>query len=357
MGMSNVFSMQERIAAGYLLDIRDPDATPEMISEAMEWINQSPENKLAFDRASRFFEVCDAVDADDIRETIARGHSRWTPFNVSRLAAAISVIILGASFILLSSYFRIDDRKSQSLVLNDSYKSNVGEIRTIILPDGSSVLLGGGSKVQVHFSDDRRAIALARGEALFKVAKDPHRPFFVESGSGQIMARGTEFDVKRSLQNMTVTLIHGVVAVNSRKSPEGSPVILNPGMQVDLFDSGHVGRVKFVDVNRVTDWRHGLLRFEDASLDSVIFDLNRYSKRMIVINGKDLEGKKITGSVKIDAIDDWLAGLSRAIDVSLDYSDESRIGLDRTTSLPSGHDGGTLLSAARRACRPRQRHG
>jgi transmembrane sensor len=332
MDMSNIFSMQERIAAGYLLDIRDPDATPERISEAMEWINQAPENRLAFDRANRFFEVCDAMDADDIQEAITQQRGRWTQFNMNLLAAAVSVIILGVSFVLLLSHSWIGNVAPQSLAFNDGYKSNVGETRTIILPDGSSVLLGGGSKVQVRFSDDKRTIALAQGQALFKVAKDPHRPFFVESGSGQIMAKGTEFDVKRSLQNMTVTLIHGVVVVNSRKSPDGSSVILNPGMQVDLTDGGQMDRAKFVDVNRVMDWRHGLLKFEDASLASVVFDLNRYSKRMIVINDRDLEEKKITGSVKVDAIDDWLAGLSQAIDVSVDYSDEGRIGLDRTTS-------------------------
>jgi transmembrane sensor len=42
-----------------------------------------------------------------------------------------------------------------------------------------------------------RQVKLDRGEAWFQVAKDPQRPFVVESGPVRVRAVGTAFSVRR----------------------------------------------------------------------------------------------------------------------------------------------------------------
>ena len=69
-----------------------------------------------------------------------------------------------------------------------SVATAVGENRTVPLPDGSRITVGGYSRVEVSFSDSERRVELARGEALFKVAKDPTRPFVVHAGRARVVA-------------------------------------------------------------------------------------------------------------------------------------------------------------------------
>jgi len=39
-------------------------------------------------------------------------------------------------------------------------------------------------------------VTVEEGEALFEVAKDPHRPFVVRAGGSEVRAQGTVFSVR-----------------------------------------------------------------------------------------------------------------------------------------------------------------
>ena len=64
------------------------------------------------------------------------------------------------------------------------------------LPDGSIVELDAQSEIAVNFEPSVRRVELVRGEALFKVQKDPNRPFIVRAGGVEVRAVGTAFDVR-----------------------------------------------------------------------------------------------------------------------------------------------------------------
>src|SRR5688572_25678682 len=97
------------------------------------------------------------------------------------------------------------------------YQTSIGEQRTINLADGSTLILNADSKVRVRYSEAERTIALEQGQALFKVAKNPSRPFVVHSGEASVRAVGTQFDVYRRSTGTTVTVVEGKVAVTSEK--------------------------------------------------------------------------------------------------------------------------------------------
>ena len=64
------------------------------------------------------------------------------------------------------------------------YNTAVGEQRTVVLADGSSVVLNTDSLLRVAFSRNLRRVELVRGEALFSVSHDPSRPFAVQALAG-----------------------------------------------------------------------------------------------------------------------------------------------------------------------------
>src|SRR6266853_1427642 len=99
------------------------------------------------------------------------------------------------------------------LAHNPPYTSQVGEQRSIALPDGSLIELNARSSVRVRFTSNERAVQLLEGQALFRVAKDPARPFIVESDGTRVRAVGTQFDVYRKKTSTTVTVLEGRVTV------------------------------------------------------------------------------------------------------------------------------------------------
>lgn len=339
--MSSAPGVKDSLAAQYALDIADPDATLEMVEEALRWIDQSPENRHAFERVRHFLDACDALpEAPSPLSVSESEEASWHKrlWHAPLLAASMAALAVATTLLMLLALWNGPAGKQAmpegAPAFQDHYASRVGETRKVVLPDGSSVTLAGASSISVRYRAGQRRLVLDRGEALFTVARDPKRPFSVKSGNSMVVALGTEFNVKRNPDTATVTLVHGVVDVGSLARSRTRHVRLKPGMQVRLADNGQMGEPRMVEVSRILDWRNGLLRFEDAPLGDVVADLNRYSKRPIVIDRR-IGALPISGSVKTDAIDEWLRGLESAFDIDVDKSAPENIRLRERGAAPN----------------------
>src|SRR5262249_28353313 len=112
-------------------------------------------------------------------------------------AAAVGAVALGVWMTRLST---------------ERFNTPVGELREIQLADGSIVNLNAQSEVVVQFTRSERDIRLARGEAMFKVARDPARPFRVRTTNAIVEAVGTQFNVNaRPDGTTTVAVLEGKV--------------------------------------------------------------------------------------------------------------------------------------------------
>ena len=95
--------------------------------------------------------------------------------------------------------------------------------RLVNLPDGSSVLLRPHSQLAfpARFSGATRVVYL-QGEAFFEVAKNPERPFFVNTAHLVTKVLGTSFEVQAQADapGVVVTVRTGRVSVYPRESQE-----------------------------------------------------------------------------------------------------------------------------------------
>jgi transmembrane sensor len=144
--------------------------------------------------------------------------------------------------------------------------------------------LNTASAIAVDYSRERRRIRLLRGEAVFTVARDAARPFVVAAASGEAVARGTVFAVRKDDEAATVTVLESHVGV-SYPAAGRTAVELSPGEALDYSRRG-LGPVRAVDADAATAWRRGKLIFVDRPLGEVIAELNRYhSGRIQIIDG------------------------------------------------------------------------
>jgi transmembrane sensor len=202
-------------------------------------------------------------------------------------AAGIGVIIAGAAAIW--GY--------QSLS-HPIYVTGVGEQRSLVLQDRSTVQLDARSIARIHFSKQERSVELLQGRALFVVTKDAARPFVVTSAGTRVRAVGTRFEVYRKNTGTLVTVVEGRVAVSDQwttTAVAGSgSVSLAAGEQI-LIGSGTVQKVEHPDLIGATAWTQRQLAFDSTPLAEVAEEFNRYNQRRLIIDTVRIGDLRISG--------------------------------------------------------------
>jgi transmembrane sensor len=105
---------------------------------------------------------------------------------------------------------------------DDGYATTPKETRRLALEDGTRVALNRGTAINVAYEEHMRSVLLARGEALFTVANQPHRPFNVRAGSRTFETDSGTFDVSLTDQNrLSVIVLKGTVTVSPPRNQQG----------------------------------------------------------------------------------------------------------------------------------------
>lgn len=184
-----------------------------------------------------------------------------------------------------------------------------GERRTVVLADGTSVLLDADSALAERFDATERHVELLRGAAYFDVVSSG-TPFVVTARDGETRVTGTAFSVEM-LDDVVVTLARGSVDVASASDP-GHHAALKPGQSV-AYGGGGLGAVRPTLVDEALAWREGRLIFDNARLDDVLSQIGRYRPGRIVVLGSSLGAHRVSGNLPLDDPDGALASLQATV--------------------------------------------
>jgi transmembrane sensor len=201
-----------------------------------------------------------------------------------------------------------------------TYATRLGETQVIPLADGSVITLNTASEVQVHYTKDRRDIALVHGEALFDVAKDKARPFIVTAADTQVRAVGTSFNVKALPdQPVQVLVQEGIVEVKRPDVAVAAPVRVAANTKAIAPAGAPIATqaVTHTQVTRDLAWRVGRIAFDNETLAQAAAEFSRYSAIPIVLD-PTIQNETVTGLfVSNDPV-----GFARAAALSLDLHAE-----------------------------------
>lgn len=321
-------------AAEWLLSFSEGEVGLQAREAFVAWLRTSPEHVRAYLRVSALWADAGMIDRErkrSIDELVERAkteanvvvlapperreshrpaatHRRWIIGLAASLLMAVLISIVGVQHLG-----------------TDTYRTGIGEQRSITLADGSRVELNALSTMKVKFSADERRIDLTQGQALFRVAKQPERPFIVHSGGTEVKAVGTQFDVNRKQDRTVVTVLEGKVAVSERErfrplSGEGpslsSPILLGAGEQV-VVQPAAIVVPQPADVQVAVAWTEGLLMFDSAPLSEVVQEFNRHNLKPLVINDETLAAFEISGVFPASSETRILEFLRERFDVSV----------------------------------------
>ena len=176
----------------------------------------------------------------------------------------------------------------------DTYETVRGEQRRIVLSDGSILLLDTNSAVRATMASDRRVIQLDRGRAHFQVASDPLRPFIVKADGYDLKTDGALFDVDSAGDRLSAFVIKGSVGIRAEDAPGIGMQIVGAHQRVQLV-AGQPARIDSPALAPLTAWHSGMVIFAASPLGRAVAEMDRYSRRSIVVADQRLTAAPVTG--------------------------------------------------------------
>lgn len=208
----------------------------------------------------------------------------------------------------------------------EQFATAIGERRTLLLGDGSQLLLDSGTRVDVRWRLRSREAGLHAGQVLFDVSSALYRPFVVSAGPAQVEVLGTLFNVRRlDDDKVRVTLARGRVQVAAAGH---APVSLRPGQQVDAI-GGQLQPVAKADVARAMAWKEDRIVFEQTPLDEAVSLLRHYRKAAIRLDDPSLAALKLNGVFDAHNVDRLLELLPSILPVAVQQQADGSVQIRR----------------------------
>lgn len=255
----------------------------------------------------------------------ARAKNRW-----QWLAAAATVVFA----VVLSAVYGPSADYLQGW---RAFTTEVGEQRSVSLSDGSIVQLNTATRIMTRISPESRDIRLLNGEALFKVAKDPSRPFQVHTRLATIRAVGTQFNVHEVGGQIKVSVLEGRVRVAATDEPAAvaAAPIVAAGHEVEVGRDGKAIQRAAPDIGNTTAWLQRRVVFKQEPLINVVQEFNRYRKSpQLRVDDAKLATRKYSGTFDVDDPRSLRDVLSRDSDILLEESGEEIVIRARQDGAP-----------------------
>ena len=155
------------------------------------------------------------------------------------------------------------------------YKTATGQSQQIGLADNSQLWLNTDSALDVHFDQNKRELALIKGEVYISTAADTHSPsrrFSVTTRFNkqtlEYTALGTEFLVRHTDKSCQLQVYQGKVALKllaeGQVTKPAQVIVVDAGFSITI-DSAGVSEISPIAEN-ASHWRQGNLVAEDKTL-------------------------------------------------------------------------------------------
>lgn len=317
-----------------IVKLLQDDASIEEKQELIAWANENPLNRKVYVQVKDIWEAFHASESNrfnsqeawikfknELAEKIELGKKNQQ-MNIIRgllKVAALIIISFGLSWMFFT--YRLGQKPVAAC---NSIEVPLGSKTRVLLPDGSKVWVNSGSKLNYlsNFNDTTRIVQL-EGEAYFDVVKNPEKPFIVRTGSLDIKAYGTSFNVKSYPDEdyVETILVSGTVSVFkpetgkeiARLKPDQKTIYFKKDAKIAFEDKVKKQDSKesaehIININQnaqlllvetkpeyFTAWKDEKLIFSNETFDQIVLKLERWYGVNIHLQDENLRNERFTG--------------------------------------------------------------
>lgn len=202
------------------------------------------------------------------------------------LTSAAAVLMVVATVFFFPGGLSDQQASHQSSTVKQAKPKSDTQRRWLKLPDGTTVVLNAGSKLDYPESFDGlsiREVSLS-GEAFFDVKHDAAKPFVINTGKLKTTVLGTAFNIKAypTSDSITVTVTRGKVMV---QQAEKTLAILTPQEQLEWVLRSPAILNKKVSLPEVLAWKASDLIIDDLTFEEAALLISkRYRVRVEFLN-------------------------------------------------------------------------
>lgn len=258
-------------------------------NEPSVWDEMQPERQDQWLKATHQ-RIANTLDAQETKVLKLSNFKWW------KLAMASAAVFIG----FLVFFFWPSQNNYVSTATLTSISVPAGKKQYVVLNDGSSVWLNGGSEIKYApaFDDQSREIYLS-GEAYFDVKHDASKPFKVHTGKLTTTVLGTAFNIKADKQGKEIKVVvtRGKVQVANESRVLG---LLTPNEQLVYQYQTQSAVQGQVDAMTQLKWLPEDLYFDNTTFDEAATALEKRYNIQLKFDNEKLKNCRFTGTIQKD---------------------------------------------------------
>lgn len=305
--MSHTLTPEQRLAlkmaAQWFALLCDENVTEHQRQQWQAWHQQNEDHRWAWQRVDALQSQLQGVPGKFSYRTLDQAGRQSTLDRRTLLKSLLLLLGVGGSWLGFQSPLGRE--------LRADYRTATGEIKPIVLSDGSQLVLNTASAVDVRYSAEKRLILLHSGEISLITGRDD-RPFWVESRQGAMRALGTHFLVRENDDQTQLTVLEHAVEAQLAQFPQEKRRV-NAGEQIS-FSAVAFGQQQAA--GNGDSWTRGVLSVSQWRLDQVLAELARYRHGRLDCDPA-IAGLRVSGSFPLREPDRALLLLSQTLPIRL----------------------------------------
>lgn len=307
-------------------------ATEEEVTEILQWVEQSTENKKHFAQLHDIWTLANMAEAREDENTLkkirhkiignkasesnsAKDENNTHQIAQRKISAWLKISFATAAVVIITLlavdlHIRLNKNPHDNTTTNTGISANIHEIYTpkgakanILLPDSSVVKLNSDSKIIFpdKFSGNERVVYI-EGEGFFDVKSNPDAPMTVRTGNGyDVKVLGTKFNIYsyREEDRSKTSLLEGNIDILSKES-----VVAQLEHGDSFVKEGESAIKNSNDANIENDiaWINDILIFDNTPMDEVIKKLERWYGTTFIVKDRDILKIRLTAEYENESV-------------------------------------------------------
>lgn len=293
-------------AADWLLRLGERPGDAQLRAAFHAWRDSDPRHAAAAERMAHFVAQVHSLRPVKAPAMAALGSARQRR---SRLPLAL--LLIGAAALLT-----LPTAPTLCWLAADLH-TRAGQWRSQTLADQSQITLAGNSAVDIEFDGQVRRIVLRQGQILVQVAKDPQRPFVVQTPQGSVRALGTRFMVTREGQGTVVDMLESRVLATAVRTGQSAEV--SAGSEVRIT-ADSVTPAQAIQPGRLEQaWQRRQLVVHDQPLGDVLQALAAQHSGWLRYDRQALDSLRISAVLPLDDSERALQLIQETLPVTVSH--------------------------------------
>lgn len=275
--------------------------------ELLNWMSQNRENEAFYFSMKDLYEAgnweklkAEAGTSQNwikLKEKISedKKNDKKRPVRYLAVLRYAAVLAIG---VFISALF-IKNESKPGTELKNQVVTGIGERTQMVLPDGTKIWVNSCSSVSYSFNygTKTRDIYL-KGEAYFKVTKNPELPFIVHTQGFKVTALGTSFNVTAYDNDNEVSAVLLEGSISFEKMKTGEAELIKPGEKIYYTKNTDETKVVRVDAQSYVAWSNGETRFEHLEMEEITKRLQRAYHVTFVLENEKIRDMHFTGTFR-----------------------------------------------------------